>query len=209
VATLGEDVGQHDPLPAKAVTFEVLWVTPFSPCHGAIQTPSARRASVDFGDVVLWDGAPVELREVGGARVPIFPLLWVLRPGDERRLRFVGMQKQPGLVQALAASLGDSASLVTFDGPGSLGQTTEGAQLFYGKLIVPAGAPLASLREQLERELRSRPGLTLAVPQLYELLGDTPAAGKAHQAWAGIERSAQRLGLLPSAPAPSRTDKAQ
>jgi hypothetical protein len=209
VATLGEDVGQHDPLPARAVTFEVLWVTPFSPCHGAIQTPSARRASVDFGDVVLWDGAPVELREVDGARVPVFPLLWVLRPGDERRLRFVGMQKQSGLVQALAASLGDSASLVTFEGPGSRRQTAEGTQLFYGKLIVPAATPLASLREQLERELRSRPGLTLAVPQLYELLGDTPAAGKAHQAWAGIERSAQRQGLLPSAPAPSRTDKAQ
>lgn len=197
VATLGEDTGQHDPLPAKAVTFEVLWVTPFSPCHGVIQTPSARRASVDFGDVVLWDGAPVELREVEGRRVPIFPLLWVLRPGDERRLRFVGMQKQPGLVQGLAQSLQGSAHLVPFEAGG---QASDGAQLFYGKLIVPAATSLAGVREQLERELRSRAGLTLAVPQLYELLGDTPAAGKAHQAWAGIERSARRQGLLPSSP---------
>ena len=30
------------------------------------------------------------------------------------------------------------------------------------------------------------------------LLGDTPAAGKAHQAWGGIERSATRKGLLPT-----------
>jgi hypothetical protein len=208
VATLGEDTGQHDPLPAKAVTFEVLWVTPFSPCHGAIQTPTARRASVDLGDVVLWDGAPVELREVRGTRVPIFPLLWVLRPGDERRLRFVGMQKQPGLVRALSDTLGDSgASLVTFDVADAAGvQPGAGAQLFYGKLIVPGPTPLASVREALERELRSRPGLTLAVPQLYELLGDTPAAGKAHQAWAGIERSARRQGLLPSSPAPGVAD---
>jgi tetratricopeptide (TPR) repeat protein len=196
VATLGEDSGQHDPLPAAAVTFEVLWVTPFSPCHGAIQTPTARRASVDYGDVVLWDGAPVKVHEIAGAQVPVFPLLWVLRPGDERRLRFVGMQKQPGLVQALAESLREQASLVTLDQRAA--SDGDGAQLVYGKLIVPAATSLASIRETLERELRSRPNLSFSVPRLYELLGDTPAAGRAHQAWGGIERSAQKRGLLPS-----------
>jgi hypothetical protein len=46
--------------------------------------------------------------------------------------------------------------------------------------------------------VHARPGLTLALPQLYELIGDTPAAGKAHQAWGGIERAAQKQGLLPA-----------
>jgi hypothetical protein len=194
VATLGEDVGRNDPLPPQVVTFEVLWVQPLSPCHGVVQTPTVRKANVDFGDVVLWDGAPVRVNTLEGRPVPVFPLLSILRPGDERRLRFVGMQKERGMVQALAAELGADVTTVVFDERPSI----EGSShLFYGKLIVPGSSDLAQVRKALEAGLRTRQGLTLAVPRLYELLGDTPAAGKAHQAWGGIERVALKQGLLP------------
>lgn len=204
VATMGEDTGQGDPLPQQAVTFEVLWVQPLSPCHGVVQSPTARKASIDYGDVVLWDGAPVRMNRVavpdgtpgGGSQlrdVPVFPLLWILRPGDERRLRFVGMQKQKGSVQALSAALGPDTSLVVFDERTS---PRGDAHLFYGKLIIPAERDLKQVRALLEAGLRERVGLTLAVPQLYELLGDTPQAGKAHQAWGGIEKSAEQQGIL-------------
>jgi tetratricopeptide (TPR) repeat protein len=199
VATLGEETGQSDPLPARAVTFEVLWVQPLSPCHGIVQSPTARKASVDYGDVVLWDGAPVRINEVQGPQgqarqVPVFPLLYILRPGDERRLRFVGMQKQRGAVEALGEALGEDVKLVVHD---QRSNAAGDAHLFYGKLIVPGAVDLKEVRRALETGLRTRPGLTLAVPQLYELLGDTPQAGKAHQAWGGIEKSAEKQGLLP------------
>jgi len=199
VATLGEETGQGDPLPQKAVTFEVLWVQPLSPCHGVVQSPTARKASVDYGDVVLWDGAPVRMNRVTTAEgqtrdVPVFPLLWILRPGDERRLRFVGMQKQRGMVQEVASKLGEGTELVVYDERSS--GSTDSQHLFYGKLIVPADRDLQAVRQALETELRTRPGLTLSVPQLYELIGDTPAAGKAHQAWGGIERVAEKQGIL-------------
>ncbi|MFT3922412.1 MAG: tetratricopeptide repeat protein [Myxococcales bacterium] len=195
VATLGEDVGRNDPLPPHVVTFEVLWVEPLSPCHGVVHTPTVRKANVDWGDVVLWDGAPVRVNTVEGRPVPVFPLLSILRPGDERRLRFVGMQKQRGMVQALAADLGSDVHAVVFDERSS---SDGSSNLFYGKLIVPAATDLRQVRERLEQGLRTRAGLTLAMPKLYELLGDTPAAGKAHQAWGGIERVALKQGLLPS-----------
>lgn len=200
VATVGEESGQSDPLPATAVTFEVLWVQPLSPCHGVVQSPTARRASVDYGDVVLWDGAPVRMSRVRTAEgqlleVPVFPLLWILRPGDERRLRFVGMQKRRGTVQALERALGEDVKLVVFDERSS---PSGDAHLFYGKLIVPGAHDLAAVRAAIEAGIRAEPGLTLAVPQLYELLGDTPQAGKAHQAWGGIERAAEKQGILPS-----------
>ncbi|HEX6244018.1 MAG TPA: hypothetical protein VFZ61_24045, partial [Polyangiales bacterium] len=191
--------GKGDPLPARAVTFELLWVAPLSPCHGVVQSPTARKASVDYGDVVLWDGAPVSVQQQEGRPVPVFPLLWILRPGSEKRLRFVGMQKRPNSVQELGEQLGARASLWVIDrrtAPARDGEIPAGSELFYGKLIVPADTPLAELRTALEREIHARPGLTLAIPQLYELLGDTPAAGKAHQAWGGIERAAEKLGLL-------------
>ncbi|HEX5657750.1 MAG TPA: hypothetical protein VFX59_11170 [Polyangiales bacterium] len=196
VATLGEETGQSDPLPAKAVTFEVLWVQPLSPCHGVIASTTARRASVDYGDVVLWDGAPVRLNRVTGPEgtrdVPVFPLLWILRPGDERRLRFVGMEKERGAAEQL--ELGEDVQLVVYDRRSS---AAGDAHLFYGKLIIPGAVDLKQVRRALETGLRTKAGLTLAVPQLYELLGDTPQAGKAHQAWGGIERSAEKQGLLP------------
>lgn len=205
VATLGEETGQGDPLPQQAVTFEVLWVQPLSPCHGVVQSPTARRASIDYGDVVLWDGAPVRMSRVtlasGETReVPVFPLLWILRPGDERRLRFVGMQKRRGMVQALAQALkqtlGDDTELVVYDERSSA--TPDAQHLFYGKLIVPASRDLKELQRALETELSARAGLTMAVPQLYELLGVSEHAGKAHQAWGGIERLAEKQGILSS-----------
>jgi tetratricopeptide (TPR) repeat protein len=195
VATLGEETGQSDPLPARAVTFEVLWVQPLSPCHGVVQSPTARKASIDYGDVVLWDGAPVRMTKSEGRDIPVFPLLWILRPGDERRLRFVGMQKERGSVQKLADQLGDDVALVVFDERSS---PNSDAHLFYGKLIVPASQDLASVRRELDAALRSLRGLTLAIPQLYELLGETHEAGKAHQAWGGIERAAEKQGILPA-----------
>jgi hypothetical protein len=206
VATMGEDLGQGDPLPSSAVTFELLWVSPLSPCHGVVQSPTARKASVDYGDLVLWDGAPARVHEIDGRPVPVFPLLWILRKGEEKRLRVVGMQKQAGQVEALSAALPEGARLFVFDtrtGP-------DGAQLFYGKLIVDAGLSLADVRKAVESGVHARPGLVLALPQLYELLGDTPAAGKAHQAWGGIERAAQKQGLLPASsglPAASPRDR--
>jgi hypothetical protein len=192
VATLGEDVGQNDPLPPGVVTFEVLWVQPLSPCHGVVQSPTARKASVDYGDLVLWDGAPVHMNKIDDRAVPVFPLLSLLKQGGERRLRFVGMQKTAGLIDSVADELGDDVSLVVFDRRGG----SEG-ELFYGKLLVPASQELRAVETALARALRSRPGITLTIPQLHELLGDTPSAGKAHQAWAGIERSARKRGQLP------------
>ncbi len=208
VATVGEETGQHDPLPARVVSLEVLWVQPLSPCHGVVQSPTARRASVDYGDVVLWDGAPVRMNRVqsdGAAReVPVFPLLWILRPGAERRLRFVAMAKQRAFVEALAEALAPAATLVTFD---ERANAAGDAHLCYGKLIVPGERDLGEVRRELEAALRARAGLTLAVPELYERLGDTAQAGKAHQAWGGIERAAERQAILlrPRAPAQAST----
>jgi hypothetical protein len=157
-----------------------------------VQSPTARKASVDYGDVVLWDGAPVRVHEIDRKPVPVFPLLWILRAGEERRLRFVGMQKEAELIDDVSQALPEGARLFVFD----TRTGDEGAQLLYGKLIVDAGVPLASVRKAVEGAVHKRPGLTLALPQLYELLGDTPAAGKAHQAWGGIERAAQKQGIL-------------
>src|SRR6201999_837754 len=92
VATRGSGHGFGGAELDRAVAFELVWVSPASPCHGVVQTPTFREASVDYGDVVLWDGTPIGVTQQQGRNVPRFPLLSRLRAGDERRLRFVALE---------------------------------------------------------------------------------------------------------------------
>ena len=93
-------------LPDRAVGFELVWIAPLSPCHGVVQSPTFRDAPIDYGDLVLWDGAPVAAHQTSaGEAVPVFPLLEILRPGDERRWPFVALEREPGAVRSLEEAL--------------------------------------------------------------------------------------------------------
>lgn len=93
-------------LPEKAVGFELVWVAPLSPCHGVVQSPTFRDAPIDYGDLVLWDGAPVAAHQTtDGDPVPVFPLLEILRPGDERRWPFVALEREPEALDGLERAL--------------------------------------------------------------------------------------------------------
>jgi len=94
------------PLPDKTVGFELVWIAPLSPCHGVVQSPTFRDAPIDYGDLVLWDGAPVAAHQTSAEdTVPVFPLLELLRPGNERRWSFVALEREPGALEGLEAAL--------------------------------------------------------------------------------------------------------
>jgi hypothetical protein len=76
-------------------------------------------------------------------------------------------------------------------------------RLVYGKLVVPGGVDLAAFRRDLETALRSQPAIQLVMPGLLEAVGDTAAAGKAHQMWRGLERTGLKL-QGESSPLPGR-----
>lgn len=201
-----------DVVPDEATSFEVVQVLPFSPCHGVVTSPTLRDAAADVGDVVLWDVAPVAVRaptREGEAAVPRFPLIAVLQEGDERRFRFLAREQQEGQVAALAPAMPGDAKLfvqharIDFVCPRcaageSLVRHThrpaEEHRVVRGKIVVPAHSELGAFRESLETLVRRHPGVALVVPALHEALGDARAAGKAHTAWAGIERTAVRVG---------------
>jgi hypothetical protein len=100
------DTDATSQLPSKAVAFELVWVAPLSPCHGVVQSPTFRDAPIDYGDLVLWDGAPVAAHEVfGQGTVPVFPLLEILRRGEERRWPFVALEREAGALDGLEKDL--------------------------------------------------------------------------------------------------------
>lgn len=190
-------------LPDEAAGFEIVWAQPLSPCHGVIRSPTFRDAIADFGDVVLWDGAPVTVTRRDGAPVPRFPLLGVLKKGDERRFRFLALQQKATDVEALGRELPEEVVLYphgerveTLCPRCAAGETfikhehlpAEEHRLVFGKIVVPGSTDLASFAQALDEARRKTPGVLLAIPALYEALGETKQAGKHHKRWGEIER---------------------
>jgi hypothetical protein len=206
VATVGSGHAEGS-VPDRSVGFEVLWVSPLSPCHGVVQSPTHRDASVDYGDVVLWDGTPVGVTEHNGKPVPRMPLLAILHKGQERRMRFVALSQQAGDMDAFGAQLPEGSRMFVHhervehicsqcaagDSMRKHKHTAaESHRLSYGKIVLEANVDLKAFREQLDATLRKSPRVQLVMPALLEALGETAAAGKAHQMWRGLEKTAQK-----------------
>ncbi|MDD9931964.1 MAG: hypothetical protein OXT09_00095 [Myxococcales bacterium] len=209
VATIGSGLGPEGQVPGNAVALELLWVTPISPIHGVLSSATYRDASVDYGDLVLWDGLPVDVVEHEGRPVPRFPLLSVLRRGDEHRFRFVALQQEAGDVAAFGDKLPGGARMFIHrealealsrdesGGPPERReiQAPEQHRLVYGKIVVPGSTELKAFRVALEGLQAEHPRIQLVMPGLYEAVEDSPAAGKAHQMWRGLERTGGKRRL--------------
>lgn len=211
VLAKGPGTGPNATVPDASVGFELVWVAPLSPCHGVVQSATFREAPIDYGDVVLWDGAPVSVLHTPDGPVPRFPLLEILRKGDEERMRFVSLCDDPGRLRQLEAALPPYARMFVHREQVEVAAPTDeharplasraelaepsAAGLSYGKIVLPAGADLRAFRATYEKAIAGR-GLAIALPRLYELLGETKRAGQEHQAWRGVERKAIKQGLL-------------
>jgi hypothetical protein len=205
------DTDATSTLPDKAVGFELVWVAPLSPCHGVVQSPTFRDAPIDYGDVVLWDGAPVAAHQtLDRGTVPVFPLLEILRYGGERRWPFVALEREPDALRGLEADLPDGVRVFIQEervahhcAACAAGEPHEHAPkdeapsgadapgLVRGKVILPPLQQLEPFRDAWEAALRKR-AATVALPLLYEQLQDAKRAGQEHQAWRGIEGKAIR-----------------
>lgn len=192
-------------MPERAVGFELVWVSPLSPCHGVVQTPTYRQGSVDYGDVVLWDAVPVGTASFDGRRVPRFPLLAVLCKGDEHRFRFVALQRTENAIGGLEGPLPGGGQLFVHR------ERVEGislqlssrrnplvpsikSRLVYGKVVLPGGTDLGVFRRAFDAQVAAS-DVELVMPELHEALGDTAAAGKAHILWRGLERTVEKTSI--------------
>jgi hypothetical protein len=188
LAGKGPGVGVEHQVPDRALGFELLSVTPLSPCHGVVQSASFRETPADYGDVVLWDGDPVTVRHGDeGEPIPVFPALGMISAGDERRLRFLAHEREPGAMEDLAAALPTGAHLqIHRERVEGMSPTASGPEpLIYGKLVATAECDLISVRAVIESRAAAA---TFLVPGLFEILGETKRAGQEHKAWGGLER---------------------
>ena len=88
---------------------ETIWIQRLSACHGVIRSVLYQDLGIDYGDVVLFDGAPITYHTYGEDRYPVFPHLSTLRRRDYRFFDFVGTQEEARQLADVSTDLeGDS-----------------------------------------------------------------------------------------------------
>jgi len=72
---------------------ETIWIERLSACHGIIRSVLYNDLGVDYGDVVLFDGAPITYHTYGEKKVPVFPHLATLQRRHYQMFNFAGTQQ--------------------------------------------------------------------------------------------------------------------
>lgn len=181
---------------------ETVWVQRLSPCHGRIRSALFNDLGVDYGDVVLFDGAPVVVRRRGDREVPVYPHLATIRREGWTNLAFSATQQGHHDVDQLGRSLpGDLDLYVHTDRYRVLCRSCweqaehavhgeeEEHRVVTGKLVAPPGMALTAVGEALDAGLKAAGTVRLYVPDLWAAVGDVPRAE--------VER--RRAGMLQSA----------
>lgn len=182
---------------------ESVWVERLSPCHGIIRSVLIGELGLNYGDVVLFDGAPLTYHVHGEDRIAVFPHLATLVHSNYQLYEFVGTQNEAGQLAGISAELGDDAVVYVHtenvallcrtclrDGGvhdhsrGHRGSTPESVML--GVIAAPPALAPQALLQQLDASVAGRPGALLYVPELCA------AAGLEHRA-AAEDREVTRL----------------
>ncbi len=169
---------------------ETIWVQRLSPCHGIIRSVLYEDLGVDFGDVVLFDGAPITYQRYGDQRIAVFPHLATLRHSGYRFYDFSATQPESQAVANAGDNLSRDAviyshteSMVTFCTTCWRDETvqherheTEEHNVVHGRIAAPPDLPAADLLAQIDTALADVPGARLFSPDLCHAAGQTDRA---------------------------------
>ena len=179
---------------------ETIWIERLSPCHGIIRSVLYRDLGVDYGDVVLIDGAPITYHTYGESQVPVFPHLATLEHRHYQFFDFAGTQGSARELGELSASLDDDAVVYSHteqyhmlcaacwrnpDMDHDHRETTE-KHVVIGRIAAPPGMSPQALLQTLDEAVAQKRSCEIYAPSL------SAAAG--HQRRAEIDR--RRFDML-------------
>lgn len=164
---------------------ETIWVERLSPCHGIVRSVLYQRLGVDFGDVVLFDGAPITYHTYGEDKIPVFPHLATLVRQGYRYFDFAGTQQSSRQLaeasEALAAdaviyahteqSLQLCAACWRSESIDHAKHELREAHAVVGRIAAPPHIEPAELLRQLDQAIADRPSCRIYVPDLCVAAG--------------------------------------
>jgi tetratricopeptide (TPR) repeat protein len=169
---------------------ETIWIERLSPCHGIIRSVLYKKLGVDYGDVILIDGAPITHHTYGDTKVPVFPHLATLARQNYQFYDFAGTQQQP-------RQLADAST--DLDGDTVVYPHSENVQMLcancwrdpdldhehhermekhvvIGRIAAAAHVDPVQLLDQLDKAVVRRSGCQLYAPDLCAAAGFEPRA---------------------------------
>ncbi|MEP3476995.1 MAG: prenyltransferase [Hyphomicrobiales bacterium] len=84
---------------------ETIWVERLSPCHGIIRSVLYEDLGVDYGDVILFDGAPITYHKYGDTQIAVFPHLATIKKNNYQLFDFAGTQASGGELDDIIGQL--------------------------------------------------------------------------------------------------------
>ncbi len=84
---------------------ETIWIERLSPCHGIVRSVLYQDLGVDYGDVVLTDGAVITYHKYGEDEIPVFPHMATLKRCDYQYYDFAATQEKSGQVADISSEL--------------------------------------------------------------------------------------------------------
>lgn len=169
---------------------ETIWVERLSPCHGIIRSVLYGDLGVDYGDVVLFDGAPITHHKYGDKNVPVFPHLATLIKSNYRMFDFAGTQASAGQIAGATDDLARDA--VVYSHSESYVQlcancwrdsdvdhehiATVDKHVVTGRIAAPPDLDVRELLRQLDAATAKREPCRVYAPDLCETVGLTDRA---------------------------------
>jgi tetratricopeptide (TPR) repeat protein len=169
---------------------ETIWIERLSPCHGIIRSVLYKKLGVDYGDVILIDGAPITHHTYGGTKVPVFPHLATLVRQNYQFYDFAGTQQEPSQLADASTDLGSDTIVYPHSenvqmlcancwrDPNLDHEHHERmeTQVVIGRIAAAAHVDPVRLLDQLDKAVARRGGCQLYAPDLCAAAGLEPRA---------------------------------
>jgi hypothetical protein len=166
---------------------ETIWIERLSPCHGIIRSVLYQDLGINYGDVVLFDGAPITYHTYGEQKVPVFPHLATLIRSNYRVFDFAGTQESAGQIADTSRDLERDA--IVYSHSENFVQLCESCwrspdvdhkhdgtvekHVVTGRIAAPADIDLRELVRQLDAAVAKRMPCRIYAPDLCEAAGLT------------------------------------
>ncbi|MET0534917.1 MAG: prenyltransferase [Steroidobacter sp.] len=164
---------------------ETIWIERLSPCHGIIRSVLYQQLGVDYGDVILMDGAPITYHTYGDKKIPVFPHLATLVKNHYRFFDFAGTQEEKGQLGDISRDLERDAIVYSHTenyvtlcancwrerSVDHEHKATLAKHVIAGRVAAPPDLDVKELLRQLDAAMSSRESCHLYVPQLCEAAG--------------------------------------
>jgi len=164
---------------------ETIWIERLSPCHGIVRSVLFKDLGIDYGDVILFDGAPITYHKYGDDRIAVFPHLATLKKQNYQFYDFKGTQDEAGRLGRISSNLDDDAVIYSHtenikilcatcwrdEETQHQHDQTEEKHVVSGRIAAPRNMDPKTLLDQIDVALSNEPQNRVFSPDLCRAAG--------------------------------------